>query len=123
MLEKAIDSNLLIKNYAKQIITVLTKEEKKERRVLTISEAEQFLKQAEGTYYYNLYVVALETGMRIGELMGLTWKDVDLKAKQPTINVRHTLCYFRKDGKYIFENVANACAIIATSRLCSLIFS
>lgn len=103
MLEKAIDSNLLIKNYAKQIITVLTKEEKKERRVLTISETEQFLKQAEGTYYYNLYVVALETGMRIGELMGLTWKDVDLKAKQPTINVRHTLCYFRKDGKYIFE--------------------
>lgn len=49
MLEKAVDSDLITKNVAKQIITVLTKEEKKKRRVLTISETEQFLKQAEGT--------------------------------------------------------------------------
>ena len=49
MLEKAVDSDLITKNVAKQIITVLTKEEKKKRRVLTISETDQFLKQAEGT--------------------------------------------------------------------------
>lgn len=103
MLEKAIDTNLLTKNVAKQINPILTKEVKKERRVLTIRETEQFLKQAEGTFYYNLFVLALETGMRIGELTGLTWNDVDLKSEQPKIYVRHTMCYFRKDGKYVFE--------------------
>ena len=43
MLEKAIDYDLLIKNSAKQINTVISKEVKKERRVLTVSDAELFL--------------------------------------------------------------------------------
>ncbi|MCI7532255.1 MAG: site-specific integrase [Lachnobacterium sp.] len=101
MFQKAIDSDLLTKNVAKQINTVVTKEEKKERKVLTREETECFLKYAEGTYYYNLYVLALETGMRVGELCGLQWKDIDFKNN--TINVNHTMCYFRKDGKYTHE--------------------
>ena len=101
MLDKAIDADLLIKNVAKQINPVITKEEKRERRVLTVNEEELFLKQAEGSFYYNLYVVALDTGLRVGELMGLTWNDVDFKKK--VLHIRHTLCYFRKDGKYIHE--------------------
>lgn len=100
MFDKAVDADLLIKNVAKQINPVITKEEKRERRVLTVKE-EMFLKQAEGSFYYNLYVVALDTGLRVGELMGLTWNDVDFKKK--VLHVRHTLCYFRKDGKYIHE--------------------
>ena len=101
MLEKAIDSNLLTKNVAKQINTVLTNEEAKERKVLTIGETELFLKQAISTYYYNLFVLALETGMRIGELCGLQWSDIDFDKK--IINVNHTMCYFSKQGKYVFE--------------------
>ena len=101
MLDKAIDSDLLIKNAAKQVNTVISKEEKKERRVLTVSEAELFLSKAADTFYYNLYVLALETGMRIGELMGLQWPDIDFSKK--VLRVRRSLCYFRKDGKYVFE--------------------
>ena len=101
MLEKAIDADLLVKNVAKQINTKVSKEEKKERRVLTIKETELFLKEAEQSCYYNLFIVALDTGLRIGEIMALTWSDVDLKKR--VLHVRHTLCYFRKDGKYIFE--------------------
>ena len=101
MLDKAIDSDLLIKNAAKQVNTVISKEEKKERRVLTVSEAELFLSKAADTFYYNLYVLALETGMRIGELMGLQWVDIDFNKK--VLRVRRSLCYFRKDGKYVFE--------------------
>lgn len=46
MLNKAVDTDLLVKNVAKQINTVIAKEEKKERRVLTIRETELFLEQA-----------------------------------------------------------------------------
>lgn len=101
MLEKAIDSDLLIKNAAKQINTVISKEEKRERRVLTVSEADLLLKQATGTFYYNMYVLALDTGMRIGELMGLQWSDVDWNKK--VLYNRRSLCYFSKEGKYVFE--------------------
>ncbi len=98
MLEKAIDTDLLTKNTAKQIVTDLTKEEKKERRVLTIGETKQFLIQADGTFYYNLFELALETGMRIGELCGLQWEDIDFRNEMLYVN--HTLCYdsFNRKG-------------------------
>lgn len=101
MLGKAMDTDLVTKNVAKQIVTTVSKEEKKERRVLTIRETEIFLKQAYGTFYYNLFVLALETGMRIGELCALQWNDIDFKNK--ILHVSHTLCYFSKNGKYVFE--------------------
>lgn len=101
MLNKAVDTDLLVKNVAKQINTVIAKEEKKERRVLTIRETELFLEQAKGTFYENLFILALETGLRVGELSALQWEDIDFKKK--VIHVRHTLCYFSKNGKYVFE--------------------
>lgn len=101
MLEKAVASDLIPKNVAKQITTEITKEEKKPRRVLTVKETEIFLAEAESTFYYNLFIVALETGMRIGELSGLQWEDIDYKEK--VVHVRHSMTYFSKDGKYQFE--------------------
>ena len=67
MLEKAYASDLIVKNIAKQINTDITREEKKMRRVLTVEEQEIFLKEAENTIYYYLFIVALETGMRLGD--------------------------------------------------------
>ena len=101
MLNKAVDADLLVKNVAKQINTVISKEEKKERRVLTVKETELFLEQAKGNFYENLFILALETGLRVGELSALQWEDVDFKNK--VLHVRHTLCYFSKNGKYVFE--------------------
>jgi len=101
ILDKAVASDLIIKNVAKQITTEITKEEKQPRRVLTVKETEIFLAEAEKTFYYNLFVVALETGMRIGELSGLQWEDIDYKKK--LIHVKHSMTYFSKDGKYVFE--------------------
>ena len=77
MLSKAVDADLLIKNSARMVNTVISKEEKKERRVLTIRETSIFLEYTKDTFYYDLYILALETGMRIGELMGLKWSEID----------------------------------------------
>jgi integrase len=105
MFEKASDANLITKNVAKQINTVITKEEKKDRRVLTVREEELFLEESGNTYYYNLFVVALETGMRIGELAGLQWKDIEFhKNERSILHVKHSMTYFsNSERKYVFE--------------------
>ena len=101
MLNKAIDTELVTKNIALQINTTITKEKAKTKRVLTKDEVDIFLQYAHKSFYYNLFVLALETGMRVGELCGLQIEDIDFFNRY--VNVRHTLCYFRKNGKYIFE--------------------
>ena len=53
-------------------------EDNQEKKALTQSEEEEFLKYAEKTLFYNLYVVAFETGLRIGELCSLSVDCIDL---------------------------------------------
>lgn len=102
MLEKALYADLIQKNVAKQINTVITKEEKKPRRVLTVEETEIFLEEAKSSIYYNLFIVALETGMRIGELSGLQWDDIDFNKR--VVHVKHSMTYFSNaERKYVFE--------------------
>ena len=69
--------------------------------MLTVSKAELFLRQAAGTFYYNMYVLGLDTGMRIGELKGRRWFIIDWNKK--VLYIRRSLCYFSKEGKYVFE--------------------
>lgn len=101
MLDRAVASELIYKNVAKQVITDISNEEKKPRRVLTVKETEIFLSEAQSTRYYNLFVVALETGMRIGELTGLQWGDIDFDNR--VVHVKHSMTYFSENGKYKFE--------------------
>ena len=48
---------------------------------------------AKDNFYYNLYVVAINTGLRSGELRALTLDDIDFKNN--VIHVNKTLLYFR----------------------------
>jgi integrase len=51
---------------------------RKEMQVLSGEQAQQFLEAAKGDPLEALYVLALTTGMRQGELLALKWEDVDL---------------------------------------------
>lgn len=51
-----------------------------EMRVLTREQAAAFLDATRDHRYHALYVLALSTGMRQGELLGLSWDAVDLDA-------------------------------------------
>jgi len=57
--------------------------------VLDAAQVEAFLTAARADKFYALYVLAIMTGMRFGELLALQWRDIDLKSS--TIYVRHTL--------------------------------
>lgn len=62
--------------------------ESRNLQVLTLSEQKSYMKLATDSYYNTLFVVALNTGMRVGELIALKWENVDLD--QGLIRVRET---------------------------------
>ncbi|TDT85313.1 phage integrase family protein [Bacillus sp. AG1163] len=91
-LEHAIDLELITKNVAAK--TKFPKSDKEELTVWNEQEVQLFLKVAENSRYSTIFHLALVTGMRQGELLGLRWKDVDLEKGHLTIS--QTLSH---DGK------------------------
>lgn len=65
------------------------KAERKEMVTLAPSEAAELLSQLEGSNLYLPAFLALHTGMRRGEVLGLRWADVDLENR--LISVSHSL--------------------------------
>ena len=53
--------------------------EHKEHRTLTVPETKVFFEAAAGDRFETLYILALTTGLRRGELLGLKWADLDLE--------------------------------------------
>ena len=101
ILDKAKRNGLISKNPAKNLITQIDNEYPKERRALRIQETELFLEYGKESRYYNLFVVALETGMRIGELKALYWNDIDFSRR--ALWVKKTMCLVRGDHGTYFE--------------------
>lgn len=63
-----------------------------DQKVLANSEVEIFLKEAKLTNhrFFPIWFVALKTGMRSGELFGLTWSDVDFEGRMITVSKQWT---------------------------------
>jgi integrase len=57
--------------------------------IWTAEEARQFLAASESDTYAPVWLLALGTGLRRGELLGLRWQDLDLE--RPTLSVRQTV--------------------------------
>jgi integrase len=62
---------------------------RREMTPLTAAQVGEFLEAAEGDRLRVLYLVAIGTGLRQGELLALRWSDIDLDAWM--LSVRHTL--------------------------------
>lgn len=101
ILNRAVETDLLVKNVALGINTIIDNEEKEERRVLSDEEIEVILSTSKGGRLYPFFVLGLGTGMRMGEMLGLTWDCVDFE--NGMIYVRKTLCYLPNDGVAIYE--------------------
>ena len=65
---------------------------------LTADEQREFLAVAERSHNYYQYALILETGLRTGELIGLTWDSIDWKRR--TLTVNKTLEYRHKDKQW-----------------------
>ena len=86
-LQKAVDEKLLRDNPA--VGCKLPPQRAKEMQVLTPEEMQRFLIQAKYDGYYEIFLVALATGLRRGELLALQWDDLDLDTRE--LRVRRTV--------------------------------
>ena len=65
-------------------------------KYLTRKDQVTFLETARKSHNYNQYALILETGLRTGEMIGLTWDAVDFEKR--TITVNKTLEYRHSQG-------------------------
>ncbi|MDY5435808.1 site-specific integrase [Peptostreptococcus porci] len=87
-LNTAIREEVIIKNPCSLVeLPKITKTKKRE--VLTAEEQASFIEAIQGHKLELLYIVALATGMRLGELLGLKWKYIDFTNN--TIEVYNTI--------------------------------
>ncbi|GIO09652.1 site-specific integrase [Brevibacillus reuszeri] len=91
-LNKAVSWEMVAKNVAS--VLERPKARKKEMEVWEVDEAHEFLRIAEKDRYYVAFLLALTTGMRQGEILGLRWKDVNLDTG--VLSITQTLSH---DGK------------------------
>jgi integrase len=79
------------------------------RKALTIEQQKLFFNFLSGheiyKHWYPVFYIMCNTGMRVGEITGLRWSDIDLNEK--TININHTLVYYNhrdENGCYFSIN-------------------
>ncbi|MFW6016503.1 MAG: tyrosine-type recombinase/integrase [bacterium] len=80
-LKQAVKERLINRNVCKAVEVPKKQEEDKELETWTREETDIFLKEAGSSNFYILFYLALNTGMRQGELLGLKWSDIDFKKK------------------------------------------
>lgn len=101
VLELGVEDDYLRYNPSDNALKELKKArnfEVEKRRALTVPEQELFesflSKQGQYHRWYPIFIIMLWTGMRVGEITGLRWCDIDLL--EGTISVNHTLVYYDK---------------------------
>jgi integrase len=90
-LEQAVANDLISKNPAQN--TNLPQLIKKPSRALTIDEQERVVALARDYTGGETFLMSLATGMRIGEVLALTWGDIDFEGK--TIRINKSLSYVK----------------------------
>lgn len=92
----AIDDDIIVKNPVKNI--QLPQTESTKREAIPQEQIEIFMDYVKNSekfsYSYPAFVVLFNSGMRIGEMIALTWDDVDFKSGE--ININKSLNRYRK---------------------------
>ena len=99
VLDMAVDDKYIRNNPSDKALKELKQShafKTEKRRALTIAEQELFLNYLRNnetySHWYPIFAVMLGTGMRVGEITGLRWCDIDLD--NGVIDINHTLVYY-----------------------------
>ena len=101
MYTQAVRNGMVLRNPVENT-SIKKKKRKRKIRVMTQEEQKLFMRYSKTSQFYDLYIVALGTGMRSGELRALQWSDIDFDNK--IIHVNGTLKYVAKAReKYMID--------------------
>ena len=115
--KEAINRDYIYKNPLNRVLKPKSIKEDKKIEAFTIEEQKQFLAAVKSEPYENIFMVALYTGMRIGEILALTPDDIDLDKN--IIHINNTLTK-TKDNKVIVGKTTktyNSCRDIPITML------
>ncbi len=100
-LNEALAQNYIPKNYCKSIrLPKETKTESITVTVFTLDEQMKFLKAVQGHKYEMAFTLDLDTGLRLGELLALKWKDMDFINNTLRVNKSiKRVTFIDKNGK------------------------
>lgn len=96
MLKSALMNDLIIKHPMNGVRYTKPVRAPSDIKFLTIDEQNKFLEAAKRSHNYYQYALILETGLRTGEMIGLTWDAIDFEKR--TLTVTKTLEYRHKQG-------------------------
>jgi len=82
---------------------------------LTIEQARHLLEVIEGERLEAFYVLALTTGLRRGELLGLRWSDVDLNSRQ--LHVRRALQRVGGKLRFVEPKTSTSVRVVVVPKL------
>lgn len=102
-LEKAVEIHYLRSNPATgcNIPKDDDAESMKEINPFTEEELADFLAEAEGSLYRDVYHLAADTGMRLSECLGLRWSRADFRKKKITVDAQLHMLRFKGDTRYL----------------------
>ncbi|MBU3176055.1 site-specific integrase [Clostridium estertheticum] len=79
--KSAMDEHNLITSLPTKNIKIAKVKKSTEKRALTKDEADKLLEDIAGSKYYLIVLIALKCGLRLGEILGLTWDNIDIQNK------------------------------------------
>lgn len=110
VLDMAVDDAYLRNNPSDNVLKELKQAhnfDTEKRKALTVTEQELFLdflrKNHQYNHWYPIFAVMVGTGLRVGEVTGLRWCDIDLK--ENLIDVNHTLVYYNHAENGCYFNI------------------
>lgn len=93
----AVVNRLMLQNPVVNINVRKENEAMQERRVLENWEMPLFIAEAKMDWFYEMFMIMLSSGLRVGEASALCWEDVNFQDK--TINVNKSMSFGYVNGK------------------------
>jgi integrase len=99
-LKQSVKWQILATNPA--LMADLPQNHRKEMKALSPEEAQRFLSAAKDDKWYVIFSLAVTTGMRPEEYLGLHWKDIDFD--KATATIQRALVWRRKGGGWTLQD-------------------
>ncbi len=98
MFGDAVENDVILKNPVTKAVKYNIGKEPKKVRALSLDEQKRFLEAAKNCSNYSQYAFILQTGLRMGELIGLKWSDIDFRKR--VVHIQRSMEYRYSVGEW-----------------------